>query len=133
VRENIKHGLIKGALPNARYLFIFVGRLYSTGQGVFERQSFNKMTNTNDKKQETLDIVLMATYFFIPFYGLRIAAENYLFVDDLGVTYGVVVALVSSIPVTIYLTALKSRKTKIKIIGLGILFVIVTIINIMVY
>ncbi|HYF68939.1 MAG TPA: hypothetical protein VD884_12435 [Ohtaekwangia sp.] len=91
------------------------------------------MTNTNDKKQETLDIVLMATYFFIPFYGLRIAAENYLFVDDLGVTYGVVVALVSSIPVTIYLTALKSRKTKIKIIGLGILFVIVTIINIMVY
>ena len=79
-----------------------------------------KVTETKDKKQETLDIVLVATYFFIPFYGLRIAAENYLFVDGLDVTYRMFIALLSSIPVTIYLTTLRSRTTKIKIIGLGI-------------
>jgi hypothetical protein len=103
------------------------------GQGVLGNRVSIKMTDTKDKKQETLDIVLMATYFFIPFYGLRIAAENYLFVDDLDVTYGMVIALVSSIPVTIYLTTLKSRTTKIKIIGLGILLLVVTIVNVVVY
>jgi len=90
------------------------------------------MTDTKDKYRETLDIVFMAIYFFIPFYGLRIAAENYLFVDDLDVTYQMVIALISGIAVTIYITTLRSRTTKIKFIGLGILLCIVTMINVIV-
>lgn len=103
------------------------------GKAFWTEEFQYKMTDTKDKKLETLDIILMATNFFIPFYGLRIAAENYLFVDDLDVTFGMVIALVSSIPVTIYLTTLKSRTTKIKIIGLGILLLVVAIVNSVVY
>ncbi len=91
------------------------------------------MTDKKERKAETWDIVLMATYFFIPFYGLRIAMENYLIVDDLEMSYVLLLGLVSGIIVTIYVTILKPKSINIKLIGLGIILVLVTVINLLVH
>lgn len=35
------------------------------------------MTDKEKQNRDTWDIVLMATYFLVPFYGLRVAAESF--------------------------------------------------------
>ncbi len=90
------------------------------------------MTEMKTQKSDTIDIVLFATYFFIPFYGLRIALENYLMEDDLDIGYLLMIGLVSGITSTIYMTVLKSKKTKAKIFGLGILLIFVITVNLIV-
>jgi len=84
------------------------------------------------KSQDTWNITLMALYFFVPFYGLRVAAENYLVDDDLGIGYTVLFGLVGGIAVSIYLTTLQSRTLKVKLIGLGIVSLLVVGVNILV-
>jgi len=90
------------------------------------------MTDNKEQQTNNLDIVLMAMYFFIPFYGLRIALETYLKEDDLDMSYVVLLGLVSGIVVSIYLTVLKTRTMKIRIICLVIVLTFVTLINLIV-
>lgn len=90
----------------------------------------NKMTDKEKQNQDTWNVVLMATYFFVPFYGLRIAAENYLMEDDLGLGYSMLFGLIGGIAVTIYLTILRTRTIKVKLIGLGIILLLVTAVNV---
>jgi hypothetical protein len=87
------------------------------------------MTDKEKQNKDTWDIVLMATYFFVPFYGLRIAAENYLMDDDLGMGYSMLFGLIGGIVVTIYLTTLRTKTLRIKLVGLGIVLLIVTAVN----
>ncbi len=87
------------------------------------------MTDKQIQSNHTWNIVLMATYFFVPFYGLRIALENYLMEDDLGIAYVMLLGLVGAIIVTIYLTTLQNKPRKIKLVGLGIIILLVTAIN----
>jgi hypothetical protein len=89
------------------------------------------MTDKEKHNKDTWNIALMATYFFVPFYGLRIAAENYLMEDDLGIGYTMMFGLVGGIAVTIYLTTLQARPLKIKLIGLGVVLLLVTIVNLL--
>ena len=89
------------------------------------------MTDKSNQKTNYWDIALLAIYFFIPFYGLRIALENYLMEDDLGVDYTMLLGLVSAISVTVYLTVLRTKTLKTKIIGLGIILLLVIIVNIL--
>ena len=74
----------------------------------------------------------MATYFFVPFYGLRIAAENYLMDDDLGMGYSMLFGLIGGIVVTIYLTTLRTKTLRIKLVGLGTVLLIVTVVNLVI-
>ena len=90
------------------------------------------MTDKEKQNKDTWNIVLMATYFFVPFYGLRIAAENYLMEDDLGIGYSMLFALIGGIAVTIYLTILLKKSLKIKLVGLGIILLLVTAVNLLV-
>jgi multidrug transporter EmrE-like cation transporter len=90
------------------------------------------MTDKEKQNKDTWDIVLMATYFFVPFYGLRIAAENYLMEDDLGVGYSMLFGLIGGIAVTIYLTTLRTKTLKIKLIGLGIILSLVITVNLLI-
>ena len=90
-----------------------------------------RVTDKNDQKTNNWDIALLATYFFIPFYGLRIALENYLMEDDLGIEYTMLLGLVSAISVTIYLTILRTKSLKTKVIGLGTTLLLVIIVNIL--
>ena len=90
------------------------------------------MTDKEKQNKDTWNIVLMATYFFVPFYGLRIAAENYLMEGDLGMGYSLLLALIGGIAVTIYLTILLKKSLKIKLVGLGIILLLVTAVNLLV-
>lgn len=90
------------------------------------------MADRKQQKPDTWDIALMATYFFVPFYGLRIALENYLFVDDLVMSYVMLLGLVSGIMLTIYVTVLRPKTMKTKFIGLGLILLLVTVINLLV-
>jgi hypothetical protein len=90
------------------------------------------MTDKEKQNIDTWNIVLMATYFFVPFYGLRIAAENYLMEDDLGVGYSMLFGLISGIAVAIYLTTLQTKTLKTKLIGLGGILLLVTAVNLFV-
>jgi hypothetical protein len=74
----------------------------------------------------------MATYFFIPFYGLRIAAENYLMEDDLGMGYSMLFGLIGGIVITIYLTILQTKTLKAKLVGLGVVLLAVTAVNLLI-
>jgi hypothetical protein len=74
----------------------------------------------------------MAMYFFVPFYGLRIAAENYLMEDDLGMAYSMLFGLTGGIAVTIYLTILAKKTLKTKVIGLGVILLLVTGVNLLI-
>lgn len=91
------------------------------------------MTDKKEQQTNNLDIAIMSTYFVIPFLGLRIAMENYLMEDKLNMGYVMLLGLVSGIIVTIYLTILKPKSTKVKLIGLFLLLTFVTIINLLVY
>jgi hypothetical protein len=90
------------------------------------------MTDKEKQNKDTWDIVLMATYFFVPFYGLRIAAENYLMDDDLGMGYSMLFGLIGGIVVTIYLTTLRTKTLRIKLVGLGTVLLIVTVVNLVI-
>jgi multidrug transporter EmrE-like cation transporter len=90
------------------------------------------MTDKEKQSKDTWDIVLMATYFFVPFYGLRIAAENYLMDDDLGMGYSMLFGLIGGIVVTIYLATLRTKTLKIKLVGLGVVLLIVTVVNLVI-
>lgn len=90
------------------------------------------MTDKEKQNKDTWNIVLMATYFFVPFYGLRIAAENYLMEDDLGIGYTMLFGLIGGIAVTIYLTALQTKTLKIKLIGVGVISLLVTVVNLLI-
>ncbi|HYI77455.1 MAG TPA: hypothetical protein VEW65_07520 [Chryseolinea sp.] len=87
------------------------------------------MADKEKQNKEAWNIVLMATYFFVPFYGLRIVAENYLKERDLGVGYSMLFGLIGGMAVTIYLTTLQTRRVKTKLIGLGIILLIVFVVN----
>jgi hypothetical protein len=87
------------------------------------------MTDKEKQNKDTWNIVLMATYFFVPFYGLRIATENYLMEDDLGIGYSMLFGLVGGIAVTIYLTTLQAKTLKIKLIGLAVILLLGTAVN----
>lgn len=88
------------------------------------------MTNTNEEqKQNTIGIVILAFYFFIPFYGLRIALENYLKVERLEVGYVGLFGLISGLIVALNLSVLKT--VKVRIIGLVIILFVVIIINLL--
>jgi hypothetical protein len=87
------------------------------------------MTDKEKPNKDTLDIVLMATYFFVPFYGLHIAAENYLMDDELGMGYSMLFGLIGGIVVTIYLTILRTKTLKTRLVGLGVLLLVVTAVN----
>ncbi|RAW00754.1 hypothetical protein [Pseudochryseolinea flava] len=89
------------------------------------------MTDKEKQNQDTWNIVLMATYFFVPFYGLRIAAENYLMEEDLGMGYSMLFGLIGGIAVTIYLTVLAKKSMKIRLIGLGVILLLVTLVNVL--
>lgn len=89
------------------------------------------MTDKEKQNKDTWNIVLMATYFFVPFYGLRIAAENYLMEDDLGMGYSMLFGLTGGIAVTIYLTVLAKKSIKIRLIGLGVILLLVTLVNVL--
>lgn len=90
------------------------------------------MIDKEKQNKDTWDVVLTAIYFFVPFYGLRIAAENLLMDDDLGIGYSMLFGLIGGIAVAIYLTTLQSKRLKIKLIGLGILLILVTAVNLVV-
>ncbi len=90
------------------------------------------MADKKGQKLDTWDIVLMATYFFVPFYGLRIALENYFFVDDLDMSYVMLLGFMSGIITTIYFITLRPKTMKVKIIGLGLIFFLVIVINLLV-
>ena len=89
------------------------------------------MTDNKDQKPDTWDIVLMAAFCFIPFYGLRLAVENYLMEDDLGIEYIILLGLISAIALTIYLTILRTKTLKTKTIGLGTILLIVVVVNLL--
>ena len=108
------------------------GSSIARAQHFDERRDHHTMTDRKDQQTNSLEIVMMATYFFIPFYGLRIALEKYLMQDDPGMGYMILLGVVSGIIETIYLAVLKPKSTKVKIIGIGILLVLVTIINLIV-
>jgi hypothetical protein len=74
----------------------------------------------------------MASYFFVPFYGLRIAAENYLMEDELEIGYLMLFGLIGGIAVTIYLTILKNRTLKVKLIGLAYILLVLTAVNLLI-
>ena len=90
------------------------------------------MIGKEKQSKDTLNIVLMATYFFVPFYGLRIAAENFLMEDDLGIGYTMLFGLVGGIAVSIYLTTLQAKTLKVKLIGLGIILLLMTGVNVLI-
>jgi hypothetical protein len=90
------------------------------------------MTDKENQNIDTWNVVLMATYFFVPFYGFRIAAENYLMEDDLGIGYTMLFGLIGGTAVTIYLTTLQTKALKIKLIGLGIILLLVTAVNLLI-
>jgi F0F1-type ATP synthase assembly protein I len=50
--------------------------------------------------------------------------------DNLQIEYKILLGLVSSIAVTVYLTILKTKKLRTKIIGLGAILLIVVIANV---
>jgi len=89
------------------------------------------MTDKEKQNKDTWNIALTATYFFVPFYGLRIAAENYLLEEDLGMGYSLLFALIGGIAVAIYLTTLLKKSLKIKLVGLGIILLLVTAVNLL--
>ncbi|MFM8914516.1 MAG: hypothetical protein ACKOE6_16595 [Flammeovirgaceae bacterium] len=82
------------------------------------------MTQQN---KDTLNIVLLSAYFFVPFYGLRIALERYLGNDRLDIAYIGLLGLFSGLIVSISIIALKTTKTK--IVGLVILLFLVVAIS----
>jgi hypothetical protein len=90
------------------------------------------MTDKEKDNKDTWHIALMALYFFIPFYGLRIVAENYLMEDHLGIGYVMLFGLIGGIVVAIYLTTLQTKTLKIKLIGLGIILLLITAANFLV-
>lgn len=90
------------------------------------------MTDKEKQSKDTWDIVLMATYFLVPVYGLRIAAENFLMEDDLGMGYSMLFGLIGGVTTTIYMTILKPKSLKIKLIGLAVVLLFVTILNLLV-
>jgi hypothetical protein len=88
------------------------------------------MANTNEEqKQNTIGIVILTFYFFIPFYGLRIVLENYLKVERLEVGYVGLLGLISGLIVALNLSVLKT--VKVRIIGLVIILFVVIIINLL--
>ena len=88
------------------------------------------MAGKDTQSEDTWNIVLMAIFFFVPYYGLRIAAENYLMEDDLGIGYSMLFGLISGISAVIYLTILRKKTFKAKLVGLGIVLLAVTAVNI---
>jgi hypothetical protein len=89
----------------------------------------DRMTDKEKHNKDTFDIVLLATYFVVPSLGLRVVVENYLMDDDLGVGYSALFGLVGGIAVTIYLTILRTRTLKTKLIGLGIILSVLIAVN----
>lgn len=74
--------------------------------------------------KDTLNIVLLSAYFFIPFYGFRIALERYLGSDRLDIAYIGLLGLVSGLIVSVSMTFLKSTKAKIAGLVLLLFFVV---------
>lgn len=91
-----------------------------------------EMIEKKAQNVDTWEIVLMASYFFVPFYGLRIAAENYLMEDELEIGYLMLFGLIGGIAVTIYLTILKNRTLKVKLIGLASILLVLTAVNLLI-
>lgn len=52
--------------------------------------------------------------------------------DDLGMGYSLLFGMIGGISVTIYLTILKAKALKIKLIGLTVVLLLVTILNLLV-
>lgn len=79
--------------------------------------------------QSRQDMIFFALNYFIPFYGLRLALEDYLALDRMPLSYVFLLGLIAAI-VTVVLTRFtRSKKLQVKILVPAALLLVVVIIN----
>jgi hypothetical protein len=90
------------------------------------------MAENNAPKRDTWNTALMAAYFFIPLYGLRIAAEKYFDNDRLPLTYFMLFGLAGALVAGLYMALLSKKSWTVKLVGLAVVLLVLVAINLMV-
>jgi hypothetical protein len=81
--------------------------------------------------QSKQDTIFFALNYFIPFYGLRIALEDFLATDDIHLGYIFLLGLVSAIITALTTLNTRPKKLQVKILVSAILLVGVILINLL--
>ncbi len=79
--------------------------------------------------QSKQDTIFFALNYFIPFYGLRIALEDYLASDRIPLSYILLMGLVSGIITGVVTLNTRGKKLQVKIFASATLLVVVMLVN----
>lgn len=82
------------------------------------------------KKQHAL---WFAIFFFIPFFGLRMALVNFLGEDEVGVVYIMLIGMMGGVSASIYEVTLRRKRIQAKVWGAVFLLILMSIINFAVF
>ena len=92
------------------------------------------MSEVKEKSEQikTWENALIASYFFILFYGLRLAIENHLLEDSLPITLTMLIGFISGIITASIVFIVKDKALKIKAIWAVVLLIVMVITNLLV-
>jgi hypothetical protein len=79
--------------------------------------------------QSKQDMIFFALNYFIPFYGLQTALEDYLATDRMPLTYIFLLGLVSAIITVLVTRTTRHQKLQVKILASVILLAVVILVN----
>lgn len=92
------------------------------------------MSEVKEKSEqnETWENALIATYFFILYYGLRLPLENHMLEDRLPITLTMLLGFFSAIITATIVFIVKGKALKIKAVWAAVLLIVMIIINLLV-